>query len=176
MPHNQPFVTDAAGSRSFACSPVAVVAFIVDGRERLLLLSSPRKRGAPGKWEVINGGLEAEETLLDGVLREVHEEAGQDIRVRPLGVIHAQTFRYDESIPYMISVCFLLAYDGGEVVPGDDMVGSEVRWASLDELENGTVDLLLPRDSWLPRRAIDAYRWLRGRPAVELQSPLPGAP
>jgi 8-oxo-dGTP pyrophosphatase MutT (NUDIX family) len=157
MSQAQPIVTDAIGGRRFACTPAAVLAFVVDERERLLLLSCPDKRDAPGKWEVVNGALEAGETLLEGALRELHEEAGERLHVRPLGVIHAYTFRYDESIPYMIGVCFLLAYEGGEVVPGDDMAGSEVRWVSLDELERGDVEVLIPgRQLWLFRHAVES--------------------
>ena len=169
----QPIVADAAGHRHFACAPCAVAAFIVDDRERLLLLSCPDKRRSPGKWEIVNGALEAGETLLQGVLREVREEAGPQIRVRPLGVIHAYTFRYDESIRYMNTVCFLLAYEGGKVVPGDDMAGSEVRWADLDEIASGAIEILIPSFyPWLPRHAIEMYRLLRDRSAVELQAAL----
>ena len=70
-------------------------------------------------------------------------------------------------------VCFLLAYEGGEVVPGDDMAGSEARKVSLDELESGGVEILIPSTySWLPRHAIDMYRQLKDRSAVELQAGL----
>ena len=54
MATKQPIVSDAAGRRRFACSPAAVAAFIVDESERLLLLSCPEKRCAPGKWEIVN--------------------------------------------------------------------------------------------------------------------------
>ena len=122
----------------------------------------------------MDGALEAGETLLEGVLREVREEAGPDVRVRPLGVIHAYTFRYDENVPYMISICFLLAYEGGEVLPGDDVAGSEARWAMLDELDNGRLEILIPSyHPWLPRHAIEMCRQLRDRSSVELQARLP---
>jgi 8-oxo-dGTP pyrophosphatase MutT (NUDIX family) len=52
---------------------------------------------------VINGGLDAEETILDGMLREVREEAGTEIRVRPLGAIHAYTFRFDDHVQFVSS-------------------------------------------------------------------------
>ena len=78
MPTGQPSVTDAAGQRSFACSPAAVAAFIVDESERLLLVSCPEKRGAPDRWEVLNGALEAGETLLEGVLRDPERLIGFD--------------------------------------------------------------------------------------------------
>ena len=46
----------------------------------------------PGRWEVVSGAVEAGETLLEAVLREIREELGERIRVRPLGVLHAYTF------------------------------------------------------------------------------------
>jgi hypothetical protein len=52
-----------------------------------------------------------------------------------------------------------MVYEGGEIVPGDDMAGSEARWWLLDELVN-EVDLYF-HDSiklWLLRRSVDLYR------------------
>lgn len=170
MPNKQPVISDAKGGRRFACSAAAVLAFVIDERERVLVLSSPGKRGVRGTWEVINGALEAEETILEAVLRETREEGGEALRVRPLGAIHAYTWRYDEDVQYMIDVCYLLAYEGGEVVPGDDMAGCEARWVSVEEVESGAVEILIPSEyPWLFRRAVEMYRLLAPRPAVELQ-------
>jgi 8-oxo-dGTP pyrophosphatase MutT (NUDIX family) len=177
MSHGQPFVSVAAPRGSLPCSPVGVAAFIVDERERLLLFSSQAKRGSPGGWEVPSGALEAGETLLDGVLREVREELGERICVRPLGVIHAYSYRYEANIPYMAGICFLLAYEGGEIVPGDDMRGCEARWVGRAELESDALRIVVPIDyPWLPVHAIETYRQLRRRPAVELQAPLRRTP
>jgi len=52
----------AASGRRFAAFPAAVVVFVLDAEERLLLLSSPRR---PGRWEVVNGAMDASETVLD---------------------------------------------------------------------------------------------------------------
>jgi 8-oxo-dGTP pyrophosphatase MutT (NUDIX family) len=167
MPNLQPIITDATGKRKFACSAGGVLAFIVDEQERLLLLSTPKRAG---KWEVVNGALDAEETVLDAVLREVHEEAGEQIRVRPLGTLHTYTFRYDDNVQYMISVAYLLAYEGGEVIPGDDMAGSKYGWFTADEIDSGAVQIIVPQaQMWLFRRAVEMYRWLKDKPPVELQ-------
>ena len=106
----------SAGGRLFATQPAAVVVPIVNGREGLLLLESPSR---PGWWEPVNGAVEAGETLLAAALREVSEEVGPDLRVRPLGVVHASTFAYDALVTHMVSVTFLMAHETGEVVPGD---------------------------------------------------------
>lgn len=170
MTKQQPVVTDARGKRKFACSPAAVIAFIVNPKEEILLLSHPKRAG---KWEPVNGALEAEETILQGVLREIREEAGEQARVRPLGAIHVYTFPFDPQVQYMISICYLLAYEGGAVVPGDDMVGSAVRWAGVDEIESGAVNVILPsKQGWVYRRAAEMYTLLKERPALELQPPL----
>jgi ADP-ribose pyrophosphatase YjhB (NUDIX family) len=166
MPNYQPSIPDASRRRMFACSAAGVLAFIVDEQERLLLLAHPRRNG---EWEVVNGALDAEETILEGVLREIREEAGPAVRVRPLGTVHAYTFRYDEAVQYMISIAYLVAYEGGPIEPGDDMLGSQYRWWRLDELLNEQVKLIVPRDQkWMAARAIELYRLWKDQP-VDLQ-------
>ena len=162
--------------RPFATSPVALQAIIINENEQFLLLSSPRRNGA-NEWQVVSGGLEAGETVLDGVLREVQEEAGA-IQVRPLAVIHTQSFHYDAQVRYMIGIFYLLYYEGGEVLPGDDMAGSQFHWWGLDELEtavvNQTITLHKSTHLWMLRRAAKLYRILQDEwvKAAVLQPPL----
>ena len=78
---------------------------------------------------------------------------------RPLGTVHAYTFRYDDNVQYMISLCYLVAYEGGAIYPSDDMQGSAFHWWSLDELEDDRVKVLVPRDQkWIIRRAVELFR------------------
>ncbi len=149
--------------RPFATSAVALQAIIVDEKERVLLLSSP-VRNASGEWQVISGGLEAGETVLDGVLREAVEEAGPEVAIRPLGVVHAQTFHYDANVQFMIGIYYLLAFEGGRVVPGDDMVGSEYRWWSIAELETSEISFHASTHLWMLKRAVELYRIWSKRP------------
>jgi ADP-ribose pyrophosphatase YjhB (NUDIX family) len=166
LPNQQPLVTDTRG-RQFACSAAGVLAFIIDDQERFLLLSSPKR---PGRWEVVNGALNAGETLLDGAIREIREEAGASIQVRPLGVVHAYTFRYDDIVQYMISIAFLFAYQGGEVIPGDDMGGSGVAWFTVEQIERGEIDVIVPQSPlFMFRHAVELYRLLKDKPDAELQ-------
>ena len=168
MTGQQPFITAADGKRQFACSAVAVLVFLVNKKEEVLLLAHP-KRG--GGWEVVNGALEAGETVLAGALRETREEAGESVRVRPLGTVHAYTFRYDEKVEYMVTVGYLMAYKGGEVEPGDDMRGSEHRWWGLEELAEEDVELIVPEQRWLIERAVELYRLWKER-EIDLQPDL----
>ena len=173
MPEDPPPTISSSGGRLFATYPAAVVVPIVNDREELLLLESPRR---PGWWEPVNGAVDAAETVLEAALREVHEEAGPDLQVRPLGVVHASMFAYDALVSHVISVTYLMAHEAGEVVPGDDMHGSKVRWAGLAEIEAERLRLVPPLDqAWLRRRAIDVYRLWQRAPDVLLQEPLPDA-
>lgn len=167
----QPTVT-ATNGRAFACSPAAVLVFIINEREEFLLLRHPQRPG----WEIVNGALEAGETVLAGVLREVAEEAGPAVRVRPLGAVHIQTFHYDEQVRYMLSLSYLVAYQGGEIAPGDDMAGSEARWFTLAELLDEATPILVPPNMrWTFSRALQLYH-LWQHVEVDLQPPLPERP
>jgi len=163
-------MTAASSRRSFATFPAAVVVPIVNRRGELLLLESPRRTGW---WEPVNGAVDDGETLLEAALREVREEAGPDLRVRPLGVVHASTFAYDARVQRMMSVVYLMAHEGGAAVPGDDMRGSRVRWATLSAIESDGLRLLPPLDqAWLRRRTVDLFRLWEPEPPVVLQGPL----
>lgn len=157
--------TVAANGRVFACSPAAVLGMVVDDDERFLLLRMPGDTG----WQIVNGGLEADESVLAGVLREVAEEVGAALVVRPLGVVHVCTWRYDDAVTHMIDVTWLLHATAGEVEPGDDMAGSAVCWATLSEIESGTVEVMIPQERWMFGRAIELFRLWRDAPDVELQ-------
>ena len=170
MASGPPHVIESASGRVFATSPAAVVVPIVSSREQLLLLEHPHRSGW---WEPVNGAVEAGETLLGAALREVREEVGTDVRVRPLGVVHAATFAYDALVEHMISVTYLMAHEGGEPIPGDDMCGSRVTWATCDEIDSQALRLVPPLDQeWLRRRTIELFRLWEPAPDVPLQGPL----
>jgi 8-oxo-dGTP pyrophosphatase MutT (NUDIX family) len=145
-----------------------VLVVIVNAAEQILLLSHPHRTG---QWEVVNGALNREETILDGVLRETREEIGIAARVRPLGTVHTYTFRYDDNVQYVISVCYVCAYEGGAIQPSDDMAGSAFRWFSLDELMRDDVNLIVPTQKWMMARALELYRLWKNQ-AIELQPAL----
>lgn len=83
MSINQPAIFSQKG-RSFAALAVALQAVIVNEQEQILLLNSPTRNQG---WQTISGGLEAGETILDGIKREVAEEvagcAGTAVRRHP---------------------------------------------------------------------------------------------
>jgi glycosyltransferase involved in cell wall biosynthesis/ADP-ribose pyrophosphatase YjhB (NUDIX family) len=165
---SEPIVVTELG-RPFATVPAALLVFVINDQEEFLLLRHPQRPG----WEVVNGALEANETLADGALRELCEEAGPAVEVRLLGPVHIQSFHYDQQVRYMLSLSFVAAYEGGEVVPGDDMTGSDAGWFDLETVEAPSFPIVVPPDlRWLFRRALTLYRLWRDEQVV-LQGPLP---
>jgi NADH pyrophosphatase NudC (nudix superfamily) len=167
MPSQQPFVVTAGpDQRRFATTAVAMQAILVNPSEQILLLASPARTQS---WQVVSGALEAGETLLDGTLREVCEELGENVQVRPLGMVHIETFHYDENVRYMLGTYYLSAYQSGEIQPGDDMAGSEYRWWSLAELDDEKPVLHVSAKRWMLERAVELYRLWRDAPEQPLQ-------
>lgn len=167
MPTDHHTIITAASGRQFAASACGLIAFIMRDDERFLMLAHPQR---PGQWEPPNGAYDGDETLLDGVMREIAEEAGPDVQVRPLGVVHAYNFRYDDILRHMISIIFLFEYDGGPVQPGDDMTGSNVLWMSVEQAESDAFNIIVPsKQRWLFRRARDLYRLWKNQPDQQLQ-------
>ena len=155
---DQPLLT-ALNGRRFAGFAAAVLVFIVDpATRRFLMLSSPAKRGRAG-WEIVNGAMEAGESILESVEREVAEEAGADVRIDVYGTVHAWTYRYDDAVAHMISIACVASYLGGDVVPGDDMAGCEARWMTLDEIRETYAQgvALIPEETWLFERALQCF-------------------
>ena len=134
--------------REFSCFPAAILVIVVNADDDVLLFSKNAN-----DWEVVAGGIEDHETILDAALRELKEEAGDDVLVDPIGVVHAHTFHYDKVVRNMISIYYVVRYLGGEVVPGDDMVGAEYDWKPLSEIRES--DLAIPAgQKWILERAV----------------------
>jgi ADP-ribose pyrophosphatase YjhB (NUDIX family) len=159
MSGKQLFITTSSPKlRQFATSAVAVQAILVNKANEILLLHSPSRNHG---WQLVSGALEAGETLLGGTQRELFEELGMAVKARPLGVVHAQTFHFDESVSYMIGIYYLFAYEGGEIRPGDDMAGSEYRWWSLADLEAWSTPFHATVMPWMLKRAVELHDlWL----------------
>jgi len=131
-----------------------VLVYIVDDSGRVLLLRDP----AGDAWELVSGALEADETVLEGALREAREEIGPAVRLRPLGIVHVQSIHYDATVRDMIDIGYLFAYDGGEIVPGDDAAGFEFHWWAPEELHLEDVRVVVPHDQkWLFERALELH-------------------
>lgn len=165
MPNQQPHIPSENGLRQFALSPAAVVVFIFNRADELLMLNRPTR---PRLWEVVSGALEAEETVLAGALREAEEELGSAVVLRPLGVVHISTFQYDDNAQYMLSLDYVMEYVEGALEAGDDIKGAELKWWKIEEILGSSENFLPPAHKpWMLKRALQLYHLWRDEPVEE---------
>ncbi|MFC7598019.1 NUDIX hydrolase [Terrabacter sp. GCM10028922] len=100
---------------------VSVAAAIFDhGGKNVLLI----KRRDNGKWEPPGGVLELDETIEDGLRREVREETGAEIEVGPLTGVYKNMAR---GIVALVFRCTITS------PPVDSTAEArEVKWTALD--------------------------------------------
>jgi 8-oxo-dGTP diphosphatase len=114
--------------------PCAGALIVRDGR---VLLVKRAVEPFKGCWDIPGGFLEAGEHPLDGMLREVREETGLDVRVRELLGVYMD--RYDKGSGdeiYTLNHYYIVEPMAGTLRAADDV--DEFRWFALDAL---------PRDS-----------------------------
>ena len=121
----------ACGFVAYASSAPTANAVCVDEQGRVLLA---RRAYEPdkGRWDVPGGFLEEAEHPLDGVRRELREEAG--IEIEPLEFLCATVDRYgnDESAVATLNLTWTARVVAGVPKPADDV--SELRWFGRHEL------------------------------------------
>jgi 8-oxo-dGTP pyrophosphatase MutT (NUDIX family) len=161
---SQPILASVDGRREFACFPAAILGFIVNRADEILLLSHPARNG----WQVVAGAIEDGESPVAALLREVSEEIGPEVRIRPVASVHTFLYRYDAAVQAMLSIAYVATYISGEVVPGDDMARSEVWWAGAREIASDETILVVPSQRWLFRRALAVHQLFRDE-AIDLE-------
>ncbi|MFT5115886.1 MAG: 8-oxo-dGTP pyrophosphatase MutT (NUDIX family) [Parasphingorhabdus sp.] len=149
--HFMPTSITAQNGRQFSCFPAAILVIVVNDLNEVLLFSKK-----PSEWIVVSGAIEEGETILESAIRELKEEAGEGLRVLPVGVVHAHTFQYDEIAKNMISIHYVVRYQGGEISPGDDMAGAIYAWWSLLKIQTSIHEIVIPKNQyWIFERAIN---------------------
>lgn len=108
---------------------VSVAAAIFDDSSENVLLI---KRRDNGRWEPPGGVLEVDESIEDGLRREVREETGAEIAVGPLTGVYKNM---SLSIVALVFRCHATAAPGGQ-----SSEASEVAWTPVSDVP----DLLLP--------------------------------
>jgi 8-oxo-dGTP diphosphatase len=120
---------------------VGVLAVVRKGNQ--LLLAQRSKGSYKGRWGFPGGHLERGETVVAAAMRELREETG--IKAEPRGFLTTldEIGRDAAGIVqwHYVLVAVLADWLEGEPVAADDAAG--VRWATIDEITNGSVDVLV---------------------------------
>jgi 8-oxo-dGTP diphosphatase len=145
--------------REYPDAPVVGVGAVIVDQERVLLI----RRGNPplqGEWSIPGGTLELGETLEHGVVREVKEETG--LEVKPLSVVEVfdRIHREAERIRYhYVLVDFLCRVEGGSLCCATD--ADDARWVHRQELGSHSIWKLEPFTMLVIEKAFRISRELR---------------
>jgi ADP-ribose pyrophosphatase YjhB (NUDIX family) len=133
---------DACGFCHYATSQPTASAFVLDEDGRILLARRAYEPDA-GKWDVPGGFLEEGEDPVEGLRRELREEAGIEIELGDFVGVFADTYGDPPDVRYVLNLVWEARIAEGEPVPNDDV--SELRW--------------FPKDA-MPADVELAFRWL----------------
>jgi 8-oxo-dGTP diphosphatase len=122
------------GFTAYGSPEPTVCALVLDGEGRVLLA---RRKFDPkaGTWDVPGGFLEEDEEPLDGLRRELREEAGVEIEPLELAGIWADRYGGGDDPTATLNLYWTARIVSGEPAPADDV--AELRWFSLDALPPG---------------------------------------
>jgi ADP-ribose pyrophosphatase YjhB (NUDIX family) len=120
----------------------AVAALVVDGDGRLLLARRAHEPDA-GRWDTPGGFLNEGEEPVDGLRRELREEAGVEIEPGAFVGMHLDRYGGEDEDTPILNLVWEASIVSGELEPADDV--SELRW--------------FPRDGLPPDDEL-AFRWL----------------
>ncbi|NDQ55889.1 MAG: NUDIX hydrolase [Acidipila sp.] len=154
-------------SREYPGRPIVGVGGVVIENGRALLIrrgSEPLK----GQWSIPGGTLETGETLEQGVIREMAEETGLQVRVIELIEVFERIMRdaEDRAQYHFVIVDYLCENAVSTQRPQAASDVTDIAWAGEDELEPFT---LTPTATRILKKAFAMDR-LRGAPDVSSRS------
>jgi len=140
---NYPVKNPETGKEDWVSRSVAVAVSIytwIGGK--FCVLANKRGKGLPnkaGKWNIISGFIDYDETLLEACVREVHEETGVDISNVKLNLMEIDDSPKRENQVILFRYCGFL-YNGAKCKLTDkysekDEV-EEIKWVPVDEVDN----------------------------------------
>jgi mutator protein MutT len=119
------------GFATYAHSKPTSSGVVVDDQGRVLL-SKRAKDPFAGKWDLPGGFLEAGEHPLDGLKRELHEEAGIGIGDERLLGIWMDRYEYRGRFVATLNIYYTARLMEGAPEPADDV--SEFGWFAADDV------------------------------------------
>lgn len=104
----------------------------INGKPHIMI---HQRKGAFGKdhWGTGGGHLELGESLMDGALRELLEEAGDHIRVKDVRFLCAVNIT-DFPPKHYVDINFVAQWESGEPINTEPEKMSEWQWRAMDDL------------------------------------------
>jgi 8-oxo-dGTP pyrophosphatase MutT (NUDIX family) len=118
-----------AADIGYATAKVGADAAVFDDQDRILAV----RRVDDGKWGLISGWIDPNESPAETVVRELAEEAGVQARVDRLVGVFFREARAGEHPHGTVSIVYLCSITGGRPRPQLHEV-SEVSWLAIDDV------------------------------------------
>jgi len=112
---------------------VATLGFVENTKGEILLVKTRRD----GHWVFPGGQVKVGENLIDGIIREVKEESGIDVKVSHLVGVFSNTATYEghsgvKVVPTKVMFDFVCEPIGGKLTTSDET--SDSRWVNKEEV------------------------------------------
>ncbi len=147
---------------AFPRTDPAIIASLIDDEDRILLGS--QGTWADNRWSILAGYVDAGETLVAAVEREMFEEAG--LRVSDVTYLGSQPWPY----PFSLMVGFTARVRGEQQLRPDGVEIEKLRWFSREELRAEAHGIYLPSKVSISRALIEAWMGEPIESATELGS------
>lgn len=109
---------------------VVVDTLVIDGN-KILLVKRASNLSNPGKWAIIGGFVNRDETTKQAATREVREETGYEVEISTLFRINDNPNRPKENRQ---NIAFVYLAKPIKKITGHDKEVSELKWFELDKL------------------------------------------
>lgn len=128
-------------------APTAGCVIVQDGRALVTV-----RGGEPyaGKVDIPGGFMDAGETPVETVKRELLEELGVEVDVSDEDYVQAAPHRYGDGGEWTLALGFKARLSGGDPTPNDDVAA--IKWVSEEELDG--IDFAWEHDRELVRRVL----------------------
>lgn len=110
---------------------VTVGAIVCNEKQEVLLVRRAAHLTRPGKYTIPGGFLDRDETIAEGVLRELKEESGYDGKIEVLFHINDNPQRPKED-RQNVDFIYIVRITGGEAMLNSEV--SEISWFDKDHL------------------------------------------
>lgn len=112
---------------------VATSAFIYHNGKALIAQRAADERFLANQWENVGGGLDWGELPVEGLKREVLEEAG--LRVKPIRPYHVHHYLHEDNGEQIVEAAYI-CFPEGDVVVKLSHEHQAHRWISKHELDS----------------------------------------